>query len=101
MPRYFTRSTLLPRIKPSDQIGVAGIQLGPEGGSPLVGIAYATGHVGGFGEVFDGPHGDWRLDSMDQGKPETTWRLVVNKVEVEGRFVLRAGEFIELAEDVE
>ena len=54
-----------------------------------VGIAYPTGHVGGWqGEDF-------------LGKPEATWRLMIGKVEVEGRFLLRGGAFVELAEGAE
>jgi hypothetical protein len=58
-------------------------------GGKLVGIAYPLGHVGGW---------DWRTEE-DHGPPEQTWWLVVGKEEVEGRFVLRGGRFVELAED--
>jgi hypothetical protein len=33
------------------------------------------------------------------GQREATWRLVIGKAEVDGRFVLRMGEFVALAED--
>jgi hypothetical protein len=55
-----------------------------------IGIAYEVGRIGGL---------DW-----DTGEPigprEAVWRLVVGKDEVEGRFVLRAGRYVELAEDI-
>jgi hypothetical protein len=35
----------------------------------------------------------------DLGPIEPVWRLVVGKEPVEGRFVLRGGRFVELAED--
>jgi hypothetical protein len=60
-----------------------------------------AGYTGGWRPIFDGPNRDWRVDSVNLGPTEAVWRLVVNKVEVQGRFVLRSGEFVELAEGVE
>ena len=39
------------------------------------------------------------VEPEDLGPREAKWRLVIGEAEVEGRFVLRKGEFIELAED--
>lgn len=111
-PRYFTRSTRLACVRPNDAVGTPGILPAPDAIVPI-GIAYGAGRVGGFVEVFDGPTGDWRIDSTEDGPPEVAWRLVIDdrcdlppgpypgivKGEVEGRFVLRGGEFVELAED--
>jgi hypothetical protein len=52
-------------------------------------------HIGGW-------RWDWSrpgVEPEDLGPREAIWRLMVAKVEVEGRFVLRMGEFVELAED--
>ncbi len=42
---------------------------------------------------------EWPYASEDLGPPEVTWRLVLGKDELEGRYVLRHGVFVELAED--
>ena len=35
----------------------------------------------------------------DRGRPEQAWRLVVRGGAIEGRFALRGGAFVELAEE--
>jgi hypothetical protein len=39
------------------------------------------------------------VEPEDLGPREATWRPVVGKAEVEGRFALRMGEFVERSED--
>jgi hypothetical protein len=96
MPRYFANVARdRPRIGPDDLPGAIGILSAPDKPGDIIGIAYGAGHTGG-----------WRWDwSRPGAKPEylgpreATWRLVIGKAEIEGRFVLRMGEFVELAED--
>lgn len=110
-PRYFTNASRARRVGPSDDPRVASIFASPDGLEPI-GIAYSSGHRGGFVEVFDGPTGDWTKDSFEDGPPETVWRLVIDdrcerppgpypgivKGEVDGRFAMRVGEFVELGD---
>jgi hypothetical protein len=84
---FYSNASTRPRLAPGDLPFAIGVDESP--GGKLVGIAYPAGHVGGW---------DWRADE-DHGAPEATWRLVVGKEKVEGRFVLRSGRFVELAED--
>jgi hypothetical protein len=75
--------------------GAIGILADADKSGEIVGIAFGAGHIGGW-------RWDWSRpgsEPEDLGPREATWRLVVGKVEVEGRFVLRMGEFVELAED--
>jgi hypothetical protein len=104
MPRYFANTARnRPRLSPGELPGAIGVLSDPSKPGDIIGIAYAAGYLGGWLTVFDGPNRDWQRDSVYLGKPETTWRLVVGKgegkVEVNGRFVLRMGEFVGLAED--
>jgi hypothetical protein len=54
-----------------------------------IGIAYEAVRIGGY---------DWEAD-RDLGPREAVWRLVVEGGPVEGRFVLRGGRFVEMAEE--
>jgi hypothetical protein len=75
--------------------GAIGIRADADRPGKVFGIAFGAGHVGGW-------RWDWGRPGVEPeylGPREATWRLVVGKVEVEGRFALRAGEFVELAED--
>ncbi len=62
--------------------------ISPEDPRPI-GIAFEVGYLGGFhlGE--------------DRGPIEAVWHLMLGKEPVEGRFALRFGLFVELAEDAE
>ena len=97
MPRYFsTCGQSRRRLGPDDLPGAIGVI--SEGGEPgdIVGIAYSAGHLGGWLWDWSRPGSE----PVDLGPREGTWRLVVGKAEVDGRFVLRMGEFVELAEGV-
>jgi hypothetical protein len=96
MARHFaTVACDRPRVGPENLPGAIGILADADNPGEIVGIAFGAGHVGGW-------RWDWGRpgsEPEDLGPREATWRLVVGKVEVEGRIVLRAGEFVELAED--
>jgi len=85
------------RVRPDDLPGAIGVI--PEGGGPgdIAGIAFWSGHVGGWKWDWSRP----RSEPVDLGPIEATWRLTIGKAEVDGRFALRMGEFIELAEGAE
>jgi hypothetical protein len=95
-PHYFADVARdRPRLGPGDLPGAIGILVDPTRPGEIVGIAFGAGHLGG-----------WRWDRgrpgsepEDLGPREATWRLVVGKAELEGRFALRMCEFVELAED--
>ena len=91
------------RIAPNDPMSPLGVQAGPEPSAPQLGIAYPTSHVGGWRDY---------ADFGDYPPPEVTWRLVLDrhlvegrpvkleqKATLDGRWVLRLGVFVELAED--
>jgi hypothetical protein len=96
MPRHFANAARdRPRVGPGDLPGAIGILADADQPGEIVGIAFGADHLGG-----------WRWDRgrpgsepEDLGPREATWRLVVGKAELEGRFVLRLSEFVELAED--
>jgi hypothetical protein len=96
MARYFASVARdRPRVGPEDLPGAIGILADADKPGEIVGIAFGAGHVGGW-------RWDWGRpgsEPEDLGPREATWRLVVGKVELEGRFVLRMGEFVGLAED--
>ena len=84
-----------PRVAPGDLPGAIGLLADAGKPGEIVGIAFGAGHVGGW-------RWDWSRPGVEPeylGPREATWRLVIGKAEVEGRFVLRRGEFVELAED--
>jgi hypothetical protein len=43
----------------------------------------------------------FRESRIYRGKPEAVWQLTVGKEEIEGRWALRGGVFVELAESAE
>jgi hypothetical protein len=84
---FFSDPSRKPRLAPGDLPCAIGVEESP--GGRQVGIAYPVGHVGGW---------DWRTDE-DHGPPEAAWRLAIGGQDLDGRFVLRSGRFVELAED--
>ena len=98
MPRYFANvARERRRIAPEDLPGAIGVTLDPARPGDVVGMAFAAGHLGGFVEDRSrrGP------GHRDLGPREAVWRIVLGKAEVDGRFVLRSGEFVELGEGAE
>jgi hypothetical protein len=87
MTRFYSNASKAPLVKPGDIPGSIGVCDAPDNPSPI-GIASEVGRVGGF---------DWDTD-RDLGPREAVWRLVVGKEELDARFVLRGGRFVELAE---
>ena len=75
--------------------GAIGILTDADKPGEIVGIAFGAGHFGGW-QVGLEPA---TAEPEYLGPREATWWLVVGKAELEGRFVLRMGEFVELAED--
>jgi hypothetical protein len=89
MTRYYSNASKAPLVKPGDIPGSIGVCDAPDNPSPI-GIASEVGRIGGF---------DWQAD-RSLGPVEAVWSLAIGKEDVEGRFALRAGRFVELAEDV-
>jgi hypothetical protein len=85
---FFSNASKAPRVAPGRLPCAIGVVASLASPSPI-GIAYEVGRVGEF---------DWDTDE-DLGPREAIWRLVVGKEDVEGRFVLRGGVFVGLAED--
>ncbi len=83
---FYSNASAADQVAPGDLPGSISVIPSPENALPI-GIASESGRVGG-----------WR-DEINLGPREAVWRLVVGKVEVEGRFILRSGRFVELAED--
>ncbi len=85
-PIYHAHVAKTPRARPGDFPAAISIVISPEDPRPI-GIAFEVGHLGGYylGE--------------DRGPIESVWHLMIRKEPVEGRFALRFGLFIELAED--
>jgi hypothetical protein len=84
MPRYFANVAVdRPRVAPGELPGAIGVSTDEARLAWSQGIAYQFGRLGA-------------------GKSrEAVWRLVVGKADLDGRFVLRMGEFIGLAEDAD
>lgn len=95
-----------PRIKPNDGAGAHWFRASAASSAPLLGIAYPQGHIGGT--TWETPF----EDLMDAPPPEQVWQLVREYAEVDGRtvrlakkqtldgrYVLRMGRYVELAED--
>jgi hypothetical protein len=87
---FYSNASNAPRVAPGDVPGSISVIPSPDKPLPI-GITSEVGRAGGF---------DWDTDE-DHGPREAVWRLVVHKREVEGRFALRGGVFVELAEDDE
>jgi hypothetical protein len=88
MPDYFSNASKAPRVRPGDLPGSIGVSASPEHYMPI-GIASKVGRVGGY---------DWQAD-RSLGPVEAVWSIVVEGESVEGRFALRGGVFVEVAED--
>ena len=81
MTRYHSNATTAARIAPGQLPGAIGVVV--DRAEPLpIGIAFEVGRIGGV----DSP-------------PEAVWRLKIGVEVLDGRWVLRAGAFVELAED--
>jgi hypothetical protein len=96
MPRYFANvARTVARLGPDDMPHALGVLADREDPGSIIGIAYGAGWLGGWRTDFSKPG----FPSEDFGPREAVWRIVIGKAEIEGRFALRMGEFIELAED--
>jgi hypothetical protein len=96
MPRYFANvARTIARVGPDDYPFALGVLSDRLVSASIIGTAYGSGHLGGWRTDFSKPG----FPSEDLGPREAVWRLVIGKAEVEGRFALRRGEFVELAED--
>ncbi len=104
MIRYYSNLAPQPRSRPSDGLPAVGVMANPVVPKSIIGIAYPYTHIGGC-RVGDNPR-------VDPEPPEVVWRLVLDrewrddrvvnladKETLEGRYVLRNGEFVALAED--
>jgi hypothetical protein len=80
-PRYHSNASRKPRVAPGDLPSAIGVAAGPDDTMPI-GTAFGAGWIG--------PEG---------GPPEAVWRLVIRGEALEGRYALRDGVFIELAEE--
>jgi hypothetical protein len=85
--KFFSTASRAPRVKPGDVPGSIGLTRSPDD-AMTIGIASEVGRIGGY---------DWDADE-DLGPVEAVWRQVVDGEPVEGRFALRGGAFVELAE---
>ena len=103
--RYFSNLPRRPGSRPADGLPAAGVLADPLIPKSIIGIAYPYSHVGGYrlGNDLANPI----------APPEVVWRLVLDRSwrdgkivplacreTLDGRFVLRDGEFVELAEDL-
>jgi hypothetical protein len=88
MPRYFSSASDKPRLKPGEIPFAIGVLDAP-GALMAVGVAYPAGAIGGVD----------RDTGESLGPLEAVWRLEVGGEALDGRWVLRRGEFGELAED--
>jgi hypothetical protein len=90
MTVYYSNASDAPTSEPGRLPSAIGVTPGPDDNMPI-GIAYEAGRIGGY---------DWEND-RNLGPAEIVWRLVVEGEPVEGRFALRGGVFVELAEGAE
>ncbi len=101
---YHSNALRQPTVRPSDSPPAVGVQADPLAGQSLIGIAFPVSHVGGM---------DHRNPLADYRPSEVVWRLQIDRAWIDGkiiileskefldgRFVLRSGVFVELAEDV-
>ncbi len=102
--RYYSNLPKRPRSTPKDALPAAGVLADLAVPKSIIGIAFPHTQIGGHR-----PGDDW---SADDPPVEVVWRLVLDrgwvggktvdlpaKLTLEGRYVLRQGEFVELAED--
>ena len=102
--RYYSNLPRKPNDRPSDGLPAIGVIADWAQPHSIIGIAYPYTHIGGcqLGDAWNG----------DYAPPEVVFRLVLDrawlddrivaleaKETLDGRFVLRNGEFIELSED--
>ena len=103
-PRYYSNLPRLPRSRPRDALPASGVLADPTVPKSVIGIAYPITHIGGYQPT--------NHPQSDVPPPEVVWHLVLDrawqngriialksKESLAGRYVLRDGEFIELAED--
>lgn len=85
---YYSNASRSDRVGPDDLPGSIAVIASADDAMPI-GMASSAGHLGGWvGDTYLGPI-------------EAVWRLEVGKEPVEGRFALRRGVFVELAEGAE
>ena len=102
--RYFSNLPSQPRSSPADGLPAVGVVADPTVPKSVIGIAYPYTHIGGSrpGDLLQSP----------AVPPEVVWRIVLDRVWRDGRvvslatretldprYVLRDGEFVELAEE--
>jgi hypothetical protein len=90
MTVYYSNASDAPTVEPGRLPSAIGVTPGPDDNMPI-GIAYEAGRIGGY---------DWEND-RNLGPVEAVWRIVVGREDVEGRFALRGGVFVALADDAE
>lgn len=104
--RYFSNLPPKPTSRPSDGLPAIGVMADRNIHRSIIGIAYPYTHVGGC-RPDDDPRADY-------DPPEVVWRLILDgawrdgriveleaKETLDGRYVLRFGEFIELSEEAD
>jgi hypothetical protein len=87
---FYSNASKAPRVRPGDLPGSIGVSASPDHYMPI-GIASNVGRIGGY---------DWQAD-RSLGPVEAVWSLSIGKEDVEGRFALRGGAFVALADDAE
>jgi hypothetical protein len=85
MTVFYSNASQAARVAPLELPGTIAVLAELDDPMPI-GSAHEAGYVGGR-----------RRDGFP-GPPEPVWRLVIGKEDLEGRFVLRAGRFVELGE---
>ncbi len=104
MTRYYSNLPRKPASRPNDGLPAIGVMADRSISRSIIGIAYPYTHIGGCHHLDD--------PSADYDPPEVVWRIVLDrawrderiveleaKETLEGRYVLRDGEFIELSEE--
>jgi hypothetical protein len=85
MTVYFSNASQAARVAPLELPGTIAVLATPNDPVPI-GVAHEAGYVGG------------RRGDDHPGPLEPLWSLVIGGEPVTGRFVLRAGRFVQLAE---
>jgi hypothetical protein len=84
-PRYHSNASRRPRVAPGELPCAIGVTAELDDSEPI-GLAFGVGWI--------------QPDGQEGGGPlESVWRLVVRGEAIEGRFALRGGVFVELAEE--
>jgi hypothetical protein len=84
-PMYFSGASAARVVAPGELPGPVPVTSSQDD-TVAIGSAAETGRVGGW------------VGPLYFGKPEATWTLAIGGATVPGRFVLRTGVFVELAE---